>query len=330
MAIFTMIAANMAAYNYQEPHPFMFRLYGSFAAPTFVLLSGLLVPYSQQKQTKSIGYFVKRGIFTLIIGASLDFFVWRLIPFTSFDVLYVIGISLLINQLVHRINLWIHGIVSICIIALTPVAQSMFGYADQPLEIMLDEGNAIENFSLGTITKNFLLEGWFPMFPWLGISMLGSFSGRFFFKMHTLKRERLFTSLGTMMLIAGVSLWIISNPNLLTRSGYSELFYPPKICYLSSFLGLIFILIGNIRRIVPEFLLQFFAVYGQSSLLMYILHSCFIAYYFTPTFGTQNFYGFLQLYFVHAFILWWIAKFVQLLRPELRNTPFLIRFITGT
>lgn len=36
LAIFTMIAANMAGKLFAEPHPFGFRLYGSFAAPVFV------------------------------------------------------------------------------------------------------------------------------------------------------------------------------------------------------------------------------------------------------------------------------------------------------
>ena len=40
LAIFTMIAANISPYVLIEPHPFWFRLYGSFAAPLFILISG--------------------------------------------------------------------------------------------------------------------------------------------------------------------------------------------------------------------------------------------------------------------------------------------------
>lgn len=36
LAIFTMIAANISPYVLIEPHPFWFRLYGSFAAPLFI------------------------------------------------------------------------------------------------------------------------------------------------------------------------------------------------------------------------------------------------------------------------------------------------------
>ena len=38
LAIFTMVAANMAAYVLAEPHPFGLRLYGTFAAPLFLSL----------------------------------------------------------------------------------------------------------------------------------------------------------------------------------------------------------------------------------------------------------------------------------------------------
>ena len=43
VAIVTMIAANMAPYLLQKPHSIYVRLYGTFAAPLFILLSGMMV-----------------------------------------------------------------------------------------------------------------------------------------------------------------------------------------------------------------------------------------------------------------------------------------------
>ena len=40
MGVFTMAAANLAAETLRLPHPFWLRLYGSYAAPTFLLIIG--------------------------------------------------------------------------------------------------------------------------------------------------------------------------------------------------------------------------------------------------------------------------------------------------
>src|SRR5262245_51031015 len=50
LAVFMMVAANLAASALEGPHPLWFRLYGSFAAPLFVLLSGMMVAYTARRK----------------------------------------------------------------------------------------------------------------------------------------------------------------------------------------------------------------------------------------------------------------------------------------
>jgi uncharacterized membrane protein len=50
LAIFTMVGANMAASVAAHPHPCGLRLYGSFAAPLFILLSGMMVALTSEGQ----------------------------------------------------------------------------------------------------------------------------------------------------------------------------------------------------------------------------------------------------------------------------------------
>ncbi|MFN5181456.1 MAG: heparan-alpha-glucosaminide N-acetyltransferase domain-containing protein [Bacteroidota bacterium] len=330
LAIFTMIAANMAAYNLAEPHPFIFRLYGSFAAPSFVFLSGILVPYIQKALNRNFLYFTKRGIATIVVAGLIDVFIWKLFPFSSFDVLYIIGISLIINYIFCKINSWLHLIISLLFFITSPFLQIYFGYADNPFEIALSEDGLITNWFNGPTIKNFLIEGWFPIFPWLGVSLLGSFTGRTFFNGQVRFKQKILIYTGIIMMFLGIITWSITNPVLMTRSGYSELFYPPKICYFLTFLGFILFLISSIEKILPKFILDVLSVYGQSSLLMYIMHSFLIAFLFSENFPTLNFLNFLQLYLFHAMILWWMAKFLQLIKPYLKNSPFPIRFLLGT
>ncbi|MFN6038270.1 MAG: heparan-alpha-glucosaminide N-acetyltransferase domain-containing protein [Bacteroidota bacterium] len=330
LAIFTMIAANMAAYNYNEPHDFLFRLYGSFAAPTFIFISGLLIPLNLLKSKRPFHYFFQRGTLTILVAAILDVFAWHVLPFSSFDVLYVIGLSIILNYIIFQINLWFHLSIALIFILVSPIAQNIFGYNNSPFEIMISDDNLLQTWIEGPFIRNFLIEGWFPIFPWLGISFMGSFCGRFFYKSGAKNRERLFSYFGGILLTIGGSFWLLTNPKLITRSGYSELFYPPTLPYLITYLGLILFILGSHKFLLPKFMKQILAVFGQSSLLMYILHSFLIAYFFSVNFEPCSFIKFIQLYLVHAFILWWIAKFIQAMRPNLKNYPFIIRYLTGT
>jgi uncharacterized membrane protein len=324
-----MIAANMAAYNYAEPHPFLFRLYGSLAAPTFVLLSGFMVPYNARKQSYGFMYFLLRGASVVLVAALIDTFLWKLFPFTSFDVLYVIGIALPFSYLASKLNKWIHLILSLLFFIATPILQSVFGYAKLPAEVDFSENNFLELWKNAAVAKSFFVEGWFPLFPWMGVALFGSFAGRIRMENETKKGNRVFLITGLSMLAVGITVWVIQNPNLTTRESYSELFYPPTIAYFLTFFGFIFCMIALIQPMSDALIFKFFSVYGRSSLLMYILHTTFIIFIFKPAFEPKTAFVFLQIYLMHALFLWWIALFVQLLKDQVNRLPYLLRFIIG-
>ena len=68
LAIATMVAANLASLVLPEPHPFWFRLYGSFAAPTFILLSGMMVSLTWRRH----GPLLRRARATLLCPRGSD------------------------------------------------------------------------------------------------------------------------------------------------------------------------------------------------------------------------------------------------------------------
>jgi fucose 4-O-acetylase-like acetyltransferase len=122
--------------------------------------------------------------------------------------------------------------------------------------------------------------------------------------------------------------------HLLTREGYSELFYPPTLFYLFTFLGFILMLIPLMYKLQKNAVLNLLTVFGRSSLLVYILHTVFIATIFSNeesifgNIGQHPFPIFLGLYLIHALVLWLICFGVQKLKKG-KQFPFLINFVLG-
>src|SRR5260370_41952783 len=77
LAVITMIAANLAASALEGPHPLWFRLYGSFAAPLFVLLSGMMVAYTARCKSHGLRYFASRGAIVIGFAALLEIVIWK-------------------------------------------------------------------------------------------------------------------------------------------------------------------------------------------------------------------------------------------------------------
>jgi len=140
LAIFMMVAANLAATALEEPHPFWFRLYGSFAAPLFVLLSGMMVAYTTRLKGYGLRHFAARGAVVIAIAALLEVLIWRYCPFLSGDVLYLIGVLLPIARLAIGLSTGVRWMIAAGIFLATPVLQSLLGYVDYPTEISLSNG----------------------------------------------------------------------------------------------------------------------------------------------------------------------------------------------
>ena len=173
LAIFAMIASNSASYLLAEPHPFGLRLYGSFAAPMFILLSGFMVAYSTEQKNLEFKYFFTRGLIIIGIGAFIDIAIFKSYPFTSFDVLYTIGLSLPVAYLFLKIsNKWNRWGLVLAIFALTPLLQKLLGYTDYPTIITFPFNIPVVPDYPTNIANHLLIDGWFPLFPWLGFSLL--------------------------------------------------------------------------------------------------------------------------------------------------------------
>jgi uncharacterized membrane protein len=346
IAIFTMIAANMAAHSLVEPHAFAFRIYGSMAAPMFVFLAGMMVSYTATIKAHHFRYYLKRAIATLAVAALIDLFIWDILPFITYDVLYMIALAMPVIFFFNKLSRPLQVVIILFIFGMTPVLHYYLGYTSYPAEVIISEGNIIPQVKAIPVWRHFLFEGWFPLFPWLGVSLSGAFIGSFKFKTPAAIFNKNLLIAGALLFAAGVVMWIIIKPEvytnagfigapksptlfkfLITRGGYSELFYPPTLLYLFTFLGFILLLIPLMHKLQKSPFLKWLTVYGRSSLLVYISHTVFIAFVFN-TMRTFEFWPFMGLYLIHALVLWLICYGVQQFKKE-KQFPFMVNFILG-
>jgi len=103
IAIFIMLGANVVGYVTScTLHPMWFNILSSFAAPLFILLSGYMVAINSAKKHDSLSYYLLRGGMMILTAALVDVLIWHLIPFATFDVLYIIGLGMPVVYLLEK------------------------------------------------------------------------------------------------------------------------------------------------------------------------------------------------------------------------------------
>jgi len=278
-----MVAANLAGAALAEPHPFWLRLYGSFAAPTFVLLSGMMIALSFRARGRAFSYFLKRGATIVLVGALVDVLIWQIYPFTTVDVLYLIGISLPLVSLACLRSPLLAWALAGLIFAGTPVLQRVLGYSAYPTEAYLWGTLTVMVVGQTSIANHWLVDGFFPLFPWLGFAFLGEGLGAWRWPegaSPSIARGPLLA--WTLALLGlGCGIWYTWPGPLLTREGYSEMFYPPTLGFITTAVGVFGVLfwIVDCRPTLPGH--DVLRALGESSLAMYIAHLVLIRYVIT-------------------------------------------------
>ena len=99
ISIIIMIIANSSPYILVSPHSIWLRLISSLAAPLFIFLSGYSF-FVSFNQNKNFYHKFSQALYILISAVFVDVFIWQIMPFQTFDVLYLISFALLINILI--------------------------------------------------------------------------------------------------------------------------------------------------------------------------------------------------------------------------------------
>lgn len=335
IAIFTMVAANLSASLLQpEDKVLLFRLYGTFAAPLFVMLAGMMVVVTGARHS-TFRHYLERGLLIVICGCLLDVLVWRIYPLLGYDVLYLIGLCMPVVHLLSKTCTIITRIIIISLlVAFTPVLQTLFHYREELTSVDISALPFSDYpallFSKST-AQRFLLDGWFPVMPWLSFAVTGSVLGTFYRQGYSFVSKPFLATAITFFGI-GVALWLAQNPHLMIRDGYSELFYPPTIGYLFTATGLIFLGFYVVESSKQLAVHRVFLKLGHASLFMYIFHQVVLVFIITPLGFLDNrpLSIFIPTYLVVIAIMVAIGHILARIKQNHKNLPFIVRFLIGS
>ncbi|MBI3953752.1 MAG: DUF1624 domain-containing protein, partial [Chloroflexi bacterium] len=278
LAIASMVLLNLSAVVLAGVPPLPLRLIGSLAAaPVFILLSGLMVALTADRH--GLLYFLLgRGLWILAVGAFVDLVVWRIYPFMGVEVLYIIGVSIPLAYLALKLAFWPRLGLMVALVALAPLLRGLLGYSHFPLEFYL-WGEQVWQLAdppkLGPV-QHWLVDGWFPLFPWLSFAVLGAHLGE---RLQQRGRPAFLLEtalLGVALTVAGAAAYVIAPPNSFVRGVWSELFYPPTVQFTVLALGVAVLLLALSLRWggfqVTQAALRPLAALGRASLGLYFLH----------------------------------------------------------
>jgi len=333
LAVFTMIASNLAAEVMSESHPLLLRLYGSFAAAFFIAISGMMVYQMAKAKGYHASHFLARGASILLVGVLIDVFIWRIVPFMTVDVLYLIGVSLPIAYLFTRTNKTVRWLAIALIFLATPILQNVLGYTSYPTELTLTGQLTVIVPNQTSIINHWIVDGWFPIFPWLGFSLLGINIAEWRLDHGNPaggEEKTIIPLLSALSLFSGIAIWILYPGPLLVRAGYGELFYPPTIGYILTASGLFVLLLLAIDKSRSASVYNPFEALGESPLFIYIIHLALIEYVFAAFVPNETLQAFLLSYAILTLIMGFVAYCLRAIKTKQLNLPRIIRFLIGS
>lgn len=324
IALFIMVFANCAPYLLQLPHAFAVRAVDSLAAPVFIALAGYGISRMSKENRDWIDFrLFRRGLLTILVAALIDALIWDIMPFTGYDVLYLIGFGILVAACLPRLaNFWLM-VIMLVIISVSFYFQSKGHYRGELNDFPLESQYWRETY------RNYeawLMYGWFPVFPWLAVFLFGYLGGK---KTLRFGRYKLIVSMVLVLLIS-FSLIIMYHDDKLVRQGYSELFYPADLTFLVFAFGITALVWVN-RTFFNHKAFYLFRILGRSSLFVYILHAALISFGLKALFKLTGENVLLTLLLIYLVIYALSMLLLYIKRwSAWKKTPYLLRFIFGS
>lgn len=268
IAIIIMIAANSWPYIYPfDTCPFFIRILFSTAAPIFIFISGYV--NGIQNTVKNQSNLFKRPIQILILAVIIDCLVWHIVPLVTFDVLYLIAISILVLRFLKELNKNIIALIALVLLFANTFFLSKydFNFSEISFEAILD------NYNIRKVLNHLFFDGWFPLFPWMGVFFLGYYLSN----QYENKKTRIYLYGGSFFILAYIILINLkSQPIQPLRKGYTELFYPLTGGFWFYLIGLLSILTYLIKQ--GNLFNKYLSILGIYSLPIYVLHTIVISF----------------------------------------------------
>jgi len=270
-----------------EPSLFFSRLAAHFCAPMFVFLTGMgawLYANPSSGPRSPTGFLVKRGLLLIFLEITLVTFAWngKFPPPTIWlQVIWVIGLCMIILGLVHALPRWVLAVVASALV---------FGH-NALSGIHVEPGQA--GYALWTILhdRGFLIpEGFiklkvsYPLLPWIGVILFGWLAGPLYARsMEAAKRDRILTLMGVaclalLALLRGFNIygetlpWTVQQDATHTAMSFLNYTkYPPSLDFLLLTLGVGFVVFPRLEALSNGFT-RMLATFGGAPMFYYLFH----------------------------------------------------------
>lgn len=326
IAVIIMIFANSSPYLFDLKSFFTIRFLFSIAAPIFIFIAGFTSQMNFERGSP-ISYY--RILQILTMAVVIDIVIWRSVPFYTFDVLYLIGISKLILKFLNKVNKPKYILLFLClIIGLSIFITMNFSYRYEISDILLND--FFYNYKIHDHSNplmRLLYDGWFPLLPWTIIAIIGSLSYKLLGKI--LMKYSIY------LIVTGVLLLAILHFKLYTiqfpvREKYLEIFYPLTSSILIIPVAVFFIVLGIIKW-KPSLNIGFINLLGRYSLFAYVINALIDSILERNDFQNSTTILKLILLFLSFFILIVLVQFIDKLKfkPAWQKIPKGVKFIMG-
>jgi|694.fasta_scaffold04687_5 uncharacterized membrane protein len=163
-----------------------------FGAPFFAFLAGVsysIWTRSQESKKRSdetiLKVSIRRGLFLIGIGFLFNVLVWLPQGTFNWDVLTYIGSSLLLLSLMRNLPPVVILLVAATVCLASPFLQKLAEYPEY-----WSEGYFDYDLTLSDVLIGYTVTGYFPLFPWLALPLIGFTVGKYMLDGKEFQRER--------------------------------------------------------------------------------------------------------------------------------------------
>lgn len=281
VAVFLMFGGNTLFHITPiELHPQWFIFCSSLAAPLFIVLSTYMICVNSVSGKHDLKYYLLRGGMVILTGALMDTF-GGVLPFYSYDILYLTGFSMPVVYLVSKMKLKFLPFTAFTVFMISFILHHCFVYESPKKKILFFQDITLPSFS--DFLKSWLFDGYFPVFPWMGWVIVSVYFAHF-----RCKKGSLF---GGEPILAGVILSLLgflllafkfTNNSLFDRLSdivlEDNIFYPATPPFFIWCGGVILLLFAFVDKTSNIKFLFFFSVLGKRSMFNYLLHMTIVWY----------------------------------------------------
>ena len=270
-----------------DPALFFTRTAAHFCAPMFVFLTGLsawLYAHPAAGPRSATGFLIKRGILLVFLELVVINFLWvgkYPPPILYLQVIWVIGLSMIVLGLVHKLPMKLIASVGLLIVfghnLLSSLSFEPGTFAYSAWTLLLHRGFLVSDAAVQVKVT-------YPLLPWIGVILVGYAAGPLYgAAMDPARRKQLLLALGTgclalLLVLRGFNIygevlpWVQGVDPLHTVMSFINFTkYPPSLDFLLMTIGTGMLCMAALEK-HDNWLTRAVATFGSAPMFYYLFH----------------------------------------------------------